>query len=302
MDNQENPNQNLTPFIPGNEQEQGATQQFQPVPPVAGNGMYPQTPQPSPQPAQPPQQPLAPGEAATAPSPTLPVSPPATYQSIPQQPQVELQQSSQPQPTFTQAPHQAAGKDPGHGLGIASLVLSLIGITPVGIILGLIALNKSKKAGFGTNVMALIGIILGVVGTLSALILAGLVVNNFQGAQAKARDVQAVSRVNSVHSKLEEYYNENARYPKEINTDILKGIDAMSLTDPSGGSIVVYSDDIKDISSASLVTKPSINERFQYIAFNCDTTGCSGYLLRTYIERPTTIIPNPYIKLGLQNP
>lgn len=60
--------------------------------------------------------------------------------------------------------------NPGHGLGIASLVLSIVGVHLVGLILGIIALNKSKKAGH-KNGLALAGIIIGAVGMVIGAIL-----------------------------------------------------------------------------------------------------------------------------------
>jgi len=49
--------------------------------------------------------------------------------------------------------------DPGYGLGIAALILAFY-VSPVGLILGIVGLVKSKKAGF-KNGFALAGIIIG---------------------------------------------------------------------------------------------------------------------------------------------
>lgn len=54
----------------------------------------------------------------------------------------------------------AAAVDPGKGLGIAALVLAFF-IQLVGLILGIVALSKSKKAGF-KNAPAVWGIILSI--------------------------------------------------------------------------------------------------------------------------------------------
>lgn len=68
--------------------------------------------------------------------------------------------------------------DPGKGLGIASMVVSIVGtllcnlfgITPiVGIVLGIVANSKSKKAGF-KNGFAIAGISVGAVGTVLSII------------------------------------------------------------------------------------------------------------------------------------
>lgn len=55
-----------------------------------------------------------------------------------------------------------AAVNPGHGLGIASLIVSLVGAGLIGLILGIIGLNKSKKAG-QKNGLAIAGIIIGAI-------------------------------------------------------------------------------------------------------------------------------------------
>ena len=60
--------------------------------------------------------------------------------------------------------------NPGRGLGIASLVTSLLGIGLVGIILGSIGLSKSKKAG-QKNGLALAGVIIGAIDTVATIII-----------------------------------------------------------------------------------------------------------------------------------
>jgi hypothetical protein len=57
----------------------------------------------------------------------------------------------------------ASAVDPGHGLGIASLILSICCIHIVGLILGIVAMNKSRKAGY-TNNLALAAVILSGIG------------------------------------------------------------------------------------------------------------------------------------------
>jgi len=64
--------------------------------------------------------------------------------------------------------------DPGKTLGIVGLVLSIIGCTSlIGLILSIVALNKSKKAGY-KNGIALAGIIVGAI-MLVVLIVVGIV-------------------------------------------------------------------------------------------------------------------------------
>ncbi len=88
--------------------------------------------------------------------PQAPVTPP----SEPQAP------APAPQP-MNQVPVAAA--NPGQGLGIASLICSILGVSLIGLILGIIGLKKSKEAGMG-NGMALAGIILGAIGLVFGLL------------------------------------------------------------------------------------------------------------------------------------
>ncbi|MFZ1258650.1 MAG: DUF4190 domain-containing protein [Candidatus Saccharimonas sp.] len=70
----------------------------------------------------------------------------------------------------TQAPAAVpvAAEDPGKTLGIVSLVTSLLGVSLVGLITGIIGRKKSKAAGYKNN-MALAGIILSIVGMVTAV-------------------------------------------------------------------------------------------------------------------------------------
>jgi len=206
------------------------------------------------------------------------------------------------QPTAPQAPMQQS-HDPGQGLGIASLVTSLLGLGLIGLILGIIGLNKSKKAGH-TNVMAIVGIVLGAISGLIIIpILVGLTLNNFQGAQGKARDTIAITNVNILHAKLEEHYNEVNSYPKNISSNDFPGIEPEVLKDPTGSPIVVIDGTtITTTSGAVAKAKPTKSSYFQYIPFGCKADACEGYVLRTYIENPSAVYKNPYTKMGLQNP
>ena len=161
-------------------------------------------------------------------------------------------------------------------------------------------LQKLKKAQAGFTIIELL-IVIAIIA-----ILAGLVLNNFQGAQAKARDTQRVTDLNNVHTKLEEYYGDNNGYPNTFTAATFPGIDGDSLKDPKGTDISINAV-VADETAADAVAAPTgtgSTAQYLYVPFGtagCTTT-CSGYVLKTYVEKPSATTPNPYRKEGLNNP
>ena len=123
-------------------------------------------------------------------------------------------------------------------------------------------------------------------------ILALLVLNNFQGAQAKARDTQRRTDINNVHGKLEEFYNEKGGYPNEnLTTTLLAGMDSGSITDAKDGSMK-FSYATAATLPASTVALNAGNE-YEYAGYSCAnataTAGalCGKYVLRAALEKPS---------------
>lgn len=73
-------------------------------------------------------------------------------------------------------------------------------------------------------------------------ILAGLVLNTFNGIQARARDTERKTDVNAIHAQVEAYHADNGFYPTTANMadtawvgSNLSGLDSEALNDPSSG-------------------------------------------------------------------
>ena len=94
------------------------------------------------------------------PQPQTPPMPPAPTPPV----------AEQPQAPAAAPPEQPQAENPGKILGMISLITSLLGISLVGLILGIVGLKKSKNAGM-KNGMALAGIILSIVGMVIGVIL-----------------------------------------------------------------------------------------------------------------------------------
>ncbi len=87
----------------------------------------------------------------------------------------------------TAVPAATVAADPGHGLGIASLILAFI-FPLVGLILGIVAKGKSKSVG-KSNGLALAGIIISILGMVTGLIVSGLLVAAGMSVAAKCKDL-----------------------------------------------------------------------------------------------------------------
>lgn len=78
----------------------------------------------------------------------------------------------------------AGGEDPGKTMGIIGLILSFLGcLAPVGLIISIVARNKSKKAGH-QNTLATVGIVVGALVT-AGLIITGIVMGVALGGVAQ---------------------------------------------------------------------------------------------------------------------
>lgn len=141
---------------------------------------------------------------------------------------------------------------------------------------------------------------------LIILVLAGLVLTNYQAARAKERDTLRVNDINLIDNKLETYYNAKNSYPASFSAADLLGIDPHALVDPNGHSIVMH-DPVADATAAQAVANPlsSSKSSYLYIPYPVGCTNqannCTGFVLKSFIEKPTSTNTNPYIKVGINN-
>lgn len=148
--------------------------------------------------------------------------------------------------------------------------------------------KQLKLAQRGFTIIELL-IVIAIIG-----ILAGLVLNNFQGAQAKARDTQRRTDINSVHAKLEEYYNENGAYPTEdFTTALFPGIDEGAFEDPNGDDIQQPAPIVATTATAdAYVAATNPTGDYTYVSYDCTgttagTDTCQKYVIYGWIEKPS---------------
>lgn len=270
--------------------------QFQPI--------LPDAPEP-----QQPMQPTPQSMDVVAPPPVAPIPAEQPIQMPPYAPAQPPIVAGSPEPIDTIAPvmpmpETAPVTHPEHHktdvLGILSIVSILFGILPVGLILGLVGASHAKKS-HTSPVVSRIGWILNLIIMLLAIpVFVFLVLGNFQGAQAKARDTERAHDLGVIETKLEDYFKENFGYPN--NLDDIGITDKQSLVGPSGSTITV-NDVADDEAAAKATSNPTGAKEYIYTPYGKPTCleTCDGYVLKGYVEKPNAGVTNPLVKLGLEN-
>lgn len=150
---------------------------------------------------------------------------------------------------------------------------------------------KKKSQGFTIVELLIVIVVIG--------ILAALVLNSFNGVQARARDTERRTDVNAVATQLEVYYNDKSGYPTP--TDIvstgwhagnLKGADAAAFIDPKGvmingtASSYTYTNNNGTASTTGCVS-PTDSAGAAVIG-----TACEHFNLTTTMEKQASVSKN----------
>jgi len=134
-------------------------------------------------------------------------------------------------------------QNPGQLLGIISIVLSIIGLSVVGIILGIISRNKSKAAGASAT-LGTAGMVLGIVFTVIGFLILGLVFMAYGGIQQRAQTTMAQSSASSLLTHAEAYsVSNNGTYPAssaDIDTSSLSKDIKVVETTPTSSKEIQY--------------------------------------------------------------
>ncbi len=141
-------------------------------------------------------------------------------------------------------------------------------------------------------------IVIVVIGILSSFAIVGI-----GDSRARGRDVERTSDIDNLHSKLEEYHSDNGGYPNTFNATTFASLDPEALKDPNGNAIVINTQLSNQAVAIAAANPTATGANYVYIPYpsSCTAITCTGYVLKSYIERPNSAVPNPYIKRGLSN-
>lgn len=218
-------------------------------------------------PVTPPTEPIQPTNPVPTPPDAAPVETPPTTTFAPATPSPAPVTAPTPMPEMAMPPQQPVAaapllpaKDPGTTLAVVGLVFAFI-FAPVGIVLSILAKNKSKKAGF-KNTLATVGIVLSILFLLPYLILFVVIpmmvankpadsqtdstgnssVQSNVAAKSGSSDDQRKTDIRAIQKGLEEYYVDNKAYPASL-TVLTTGKTAYLVSlpkDPSSSGAHVY--------------------------------------------------------------
>ena len=164
----------------------------------------------------------------------------------------EVGQAPVPQPTYPSptpvGPQQpVSGENPGQLFGILSIVLTFLGISIVGIVLGVISRKKSKEVGASTT-LGTIGLVFGIVTTvLGALVFIGILVSIVLVGTNNVQDKAETSSTSEAAKQLMRYgelYNaDNGKYAtsvSELDTSSLSEEATLVDTTPTAAGELQY--------------------------------------------------------------
>lgn len=102
--------------------------------------------------------------------------------------------------------------------------------------------HRNNQSGFTIVELLIVIVVIG--------ILAGLVLNTFNGIQARARDTERKTDVNAIHAQVEAFHASNGFYPTTANigdsawvSANLQGLDEEALNDPGSGTYAYAAND-----------------------------------------------------------
>ncbi|HSW37431.1 MAG TPA: prepilin-type N-terminal cleavage/methylation domain-containing protein [Candidatus Saccharimonadales bacterium] len=143
-------------------------------------------------------------------------------------------------------------------------------------------MRKPKQQGFTIVELLIVIVIIG--------ILAALVITTYTGIQAKARNSERQTDVNSLQTQLEAYFAQNGNYPSrtDLNTAAwltanMKSLDVGALKDPQGTVSTLAAAPAAKVYSYAVTNSSGTS-------CEADDTTCAEYTLTATLEGGSTYV------------
>lgn len=155
-------------------------------------------------------------------------------------------------------------------------------------------MKYTKESGF---TIVEISVVLVIIGLLTSIVFIYV-----PDAQIRARDKERQSDIDTIHARLEEYYQDKGAYPATVDASLFPRIDPSVMISPNDEPIQVNMPVATQMDARSTANPDITGPQYTYTAYpsGC-STNCVGYILKTFTEQPSNDFPNPYIQGGLHN-
>lgn len=161
-----------------------------------------QQPSQPPVPPQPPQPPTAPSVQSAPVPPAL--QPTATWQAgaSPVGPQVQSPVTAPAAPPFAQtAPNYAPAPadNPGKTTGIVAIVMSILSLWPIGLVLSVLSIRKSSRAGAST-ILGIVAMVMNILAIIGSIIAIAILITAYGKIQEDGKNIVSQAQQQEAHS------------------------------------------------------------------------------------------------------
>ena len=121
-------------------------------------------------------------------------------------------------------------------------------------------------------------------------------------SQLRARDKEREADISTLRGRLEEFYQDSGAYPHQITSSTFSRFDPEVLKDPTGQVLVNNTQQANEYAARSYTSPTKAGPQYTYTPYPTGCiNNCIGYILKSYIEKPSQKTPNPYVVSGLNN-
>lgn len=132
-------------------------------------------------------------------------------------------------------------------------------------------------------------------------ILAAIGVSQFSASLERGRDSERFADITALKSHLHKYYQDAGAYPATLNTTTLSRVNPDFLVSPSGVTITNNTPVATEYEALAAPDPVVGANEYTYTPYPLSCSSCSGYVLKSAMEIPTTDYGSLYVLRGTYN-